>query len=398
VYSNSSDYIKKKPLLTQGFFILFKDFFLCHSQTETLKKIYFTVTNDLVYDQRMKRICGSLAKNDFEAVLVGRRLKHSLPLGKENYQQKRIGCWYNKGKLFYIEYNLRLFFFLLFKRMDGICAIDLDTISPCLVISKLKKIPRIYDAHEFFTGLKEVVTRPAIKKFWTRIERMAVPQFRWGYTVSESIADEFHRLYGVNYATIRNIPVLKPLDHLPVPEKFILYQGAVNEARGFEYLIPAMKMISYRLVICGDGNFMDQLKALIITNHVQDKVELKGMLQPGELWKISQQATIGVAFPENIGLNQYLALANKFFDYIHAGLPQITVDFPEYKKLNDKYGVAVLVNDIEPKTIADSVNNLMADTVLLEQLRQNCKKAREELNWENEEKKLINFYQNIFNS
>jgi len=159
-----------------------------------------------------------------------------------------------------------------------------------------------------------------------------------------------------------------------------------------------MKMITHKLVICGDGNFMDQLKELIITNQVQDKVELKGMLQPAELWKISQQATIGVAFPENIGLNQYLALANKFFDYIHAGLPQITVDFPEYKKLNDKYGVALFVTDIEPKTIADSVNNLMADTVLLGQLRQRCKKAREELNWQNEEKKLINFYQNIFKS
>jgi glycosyltransferase involved in cell wall biosynthesis len=362
------------------------------------KKIYFAVTNDLVYDQRMNRICSSLERNDFDVTLVGRRLKHSPPLKNENYQQTRIRCWFNKGKLFYFEYNVRLFFFLFFKKMDGICAIDLDTISPCLAISKLKNIPRIYDAHEFFTGLKEVVTRPAIQKFWTRIEKWAVPKFKWGYTVSESIADEFHRLYGVNYATIRNIPVLKPLGHLPATEKFILYQGAVNEARGFEYLIPAMKMIGYKLVICGDGNFMHQLKDLIIINEVQDKVELKGMLQPAELWKISQQATIGVAFPENIGLNQYLALANKFFDYMHAGLPQITVDFPEYKKLNDIYHVAVLVNGIEPKTIADSVNNLMADDVLLEQLRENCRKAREELNWQNEEKKLINFYQNIFNS
>jgi len=363
-----------------------------------LKKIYFTVTNDLVYDQRMNRICSSLAKSSFDITLVGRRLKKSLPLKEENYHQTRIRCWFNKGKLFYFEYNLRLFFFLLFKKMDGICAIDLDTISPCLAISKLKNIPRIYDAHEFFTGLKEVVTRPAIKKFWTRIERVAVPQFRHGYTVSESIADEFRRLYGVSYATIRNIPVLKPLDNLPATEQFILYQGAVNEARGFEYLIPAMKMIIHKLVICGDGNFMDQLKDLVIKNQVQDKVELKGMLQPAELWKISQQATIGIAVPENIGLNQYLALANKFFDYLHAGLPQITVDFPEYKKLNDKYRVAVLVTDIEPKTIADSVNNLMADTVLLEQLKRNCIKAREDLNWQNEEKKLINFYQNIFNS
>ena len=144
---------------------MFKDFFLCGSQIETLKKIYFTVTNDLVYDQRMNRICSSLAKNaslpdgqGFDITLVGRRLKHSLPLREENYQQKRVRCRFNKGKLFYFEYNLRLFFFLLFKKMDGICAIDLDTISPCLAISKLKNIPRIYDAHEFFTGLIEVVT------------------------------------------------------------------------------------------------------------------------------------------------------------------------------------------------------------------------------------------------
>ena len=346
----------------------------------------------------MNRICSSLAKSGYNVTLVGRGLKHSLPLKNENYQQKRIRCWFNKGKFFYFEYNVRLFFFLLFKKMDGICAIDLDTISPCLAISKLKDIPRIYDAHEFFTGLKEVVTRPAVKKFWAGIERMAVPKFKWGYTVSESIAEEFHRLYGVNYITIRNIPVLKPLDNLPGSEKFILYQGAVNEARGFEYLIPAMKMIRYKLVICGDGNFMDQLKDLITANQVQERVELKGMLPPAELWKISQQATVGVAFPENIGLNQYLALANKFFDYMHAGLPQITVDFPEYKKLNDRYHVAVVVRDIEPKTIADSVNNLMNNDVLLEQLRQNCKKAREELNWQNEEKKLIDFYQNIFTS
>jgi hypothetical protein len=363
-----------------------------------VKKVYFTVTNDLTYDQRMNRICSSLAENGFDITLVGRKQNHSLPLKKESYEQQRISCWFNKGKLFYFEYNVRLFFFLLFKKMNAVCAIDLDTITPCLAISRLKKIPRIYDAHEFFTGLKEVVTRPAIKKFWTKIEKNTVPKFKYGYTVSESIAKEFNRLYKVNYATIRNVPILRPLDHLPVAEKFILYQGAVNEARGFEFLIPAMKLIHYKLMICGDGNFMDQLKKLIIKNGVQEKIELKGMLQPPELWKISQQATIGVAFPENIGFNQYFALANKFFDYIHAALPQVTVDFPEYKKLNDKYQVAVLTNSIEPKTIADSVNNLMADDVLLKQLRQNCLKARIELNWQHEEKKLIHFYQNIFNS
>jgi glycosyltransferase involved in cell wall biosynthesis len=344
----------------------------------------------------MHRICTSLAEHGYDVVLVGRKLKNSLPLKKEKYRQHRIRCWFNTGKLFYFEYNIRLSNFLLLKKMDAICAIDLDTIIPCYTASILKQIPRIYDAHELFTELKEVITRPAIKKFWTKIEKKTVPKFKLGYTVSDGIAEEFKKRYGVEYKTIRNLPVLKSLDRVPPAEKFILYQGAVNEARGLEYLVPAMKMINYKLVICGDGNFMDQLRELIVANQVAEKVELRGKLLPGELWSISRQATIGVAFPEKEGLNQYFALPNKFFDYIHAGLPQVTVDYPEYKKINDKYHIAALVHDISPGTIANAVNNLMADDVLLNELRQNCLRAREELNWQQEESKLINFYNNIF--
>ena len=95
--------------------------------------------------------------------------------------------------------------------MDAICAIDLDTILPCLRISKLKRIPRIYDAHELFTEMKEVITRPQFKKYGQELKKRAVPKFKYGYTVSESIAEEFKRRYKVNYKTIRNLPVLQPL-------------------------------------------------------------------------------------------------------------------------------------------------------------------------------------------
>jgi hypothetical protein len=90
-----------------------------------LKKIFFTVTNDLTYDQRMHRICTSLAENGYAVTLVGRKLSSSLPLTEKKFRQKRIRCWYKKGKLFYLEYNLRLFTYLLFFKMDAICAIDL---------------------------------------------------------------------------------------------------------------------------------------------------------------------------------------------------------------------------------------------------------------------------------
>jgi glycosyltransferase involved in cell wall biosynthesis len=344
----------------------------------------------------MHRICTTLAENGYAVTLVGRRLANSLQLTEKKFKQKRIRCLFNKAKWFYAEYNMRLFFYLLFKKMDAICAIDLDTILPCLRISRLKKIPRIYDAHELFTEMKEVMSRPSIQKIWTRIEKKTVPEFKYGYTVSESIAEEFFRRYNVKYQTIRNLPVLQPLKTDEHKEKFILYQGAVNEARGLEYLIPAMQWINSRLVICGDGNFMKQLKEIIAEYKLEDKVELKGMLPPDQLQQIAQKAYIAVAVPEKEGLNQYLALPNKFFDYIHSGLPQVTVNYPEYRKINSQFQVGILLDDISPERIATAVNNLLADNVLYVKLQKNCLKAREVFNWQQEEKKIISFYHAIF--
>ena len=344
----------------------------------------------------MHRICGSLANADYNVILVGRKLKTSLPLQLEKYQQKRLNIFFTKGFLFYAEYNLKLFFFLLFKKMDAVCAIDLDTILPCLLISKLKNIKRVYDAHEYFTEMKELLTRPGVRKFWQAIEKFCIPKYQNGYTVSIGLSEQFQKNLKKNYAVIRNLPVLKELSVIEKKEKLIVFQGAVNEARGFEYLIPAMKFINFKLVICGDGNFMNQLKQLIKENEVENKVELKGMLLPDQLTPIAKEATLGIGLAEREGLNQYYALPNKFTEYMHAGLPQIAMNYPEYKTINDQYKVAVLLDNLSTELVVKTINAVMNDDILLEEMHQNALKAREVFCWQNEEKKLVNFYNKLF--
>jgi glycosyltransferase involved in cell wall biosynthesis len=343
----------------------------------------------------MHRICTSLNAAGFSITIIGRKLNASIPLQKLPYHQKRLHCFFNKGFLFYAEYNLRLFVFLLTKKMDGICAIDLDTTLPCLLVSKIKKVKRIYDAHEYFTELKEVRTRPFVKKFWTIVEKFAVPKFQYGYTVSEGLAEEFKTRYKRDYAVIRNLPVLQPYKEV-IREKFLVFQGAVNEARGFELLIPAMKQIPYKLVVCGDGNFMQQLKNLIAENNVIDKVELKGMLQPSELRVIAQRALLGLGFAEKEGINQFHALPNKFLEYMHAGLPQIAMNFPEYQKINKQFEVAVLIDEFSVEAIVKTINQTMEDESQLDNMNKNALTAREMYCWQKEEKFLLQFYQQLF--
>lgn len=353
--------------------------------------IYFTVINDLAYDQRMQRICQTLAKNGFEVTLVGKKLKSSPPLNKEIYHQRRLPCLFSKGKIYYLEFNLRLLLFLLFRKIDIICAIDLDTIVPCYLISRVKKTKRVYDAHEFFSEMKEVVSRRTVYRFWQSVEKKYLPLFSKGYTVSQNIAEAFYKRYGVQYRVIRNVPLLLPGSRHHPKGKDIIYQGAINEARGFEYLIPAMQQIPSKLYIYGDGNFLSQLKELIKKHQVADKVFLMGKIAPDGLRKITPQYYIGINLVENTGLNQYYSLANKFFDYMHAGLPQITMRFPEYQYINSQYEIAVLIDDLQVDGIVTAYRQL-CNQDFYERLRDNCFKAQEIYSWQKEEQKLIDFY------
>ncbi len=382
-----------------------------------MSHIVFTVTNNLTYDQRMIRICTSLAGQGYIVTLVGVKNKNATPLTIHPYTQKRLHCFFSKGFGFYAEYNIRLFFYLLFLKANIFCCIDLDTMLPIYVVGKLRNKKLVYDAHEYFSQQKEIITRPNVYKIWYWIERTFVPKFKLGYTVSYSIAKAFKELYNVDYEVVMNATVLNKKRHDLIKDaevaetkapfgtsrffregfgtSIILYQGAVNEARGLEFLIPAMQHVDAQLHIYGDGNYLAQTQQLIIQNNLANKVFLKGKVLPTELEQITLQATIGINLVENKGLNQYYSLANKFFDYIHAQVPQITMNFPEYKRINEICEVAILLDDLTIETIAKAINELLNNNQKYTLLQTNCIKAREQFNWEVEENKLITFYEKI---
>lgn len=359
-------------------------------------KLVFTVINALNTDQRMQRICTSLHNAGYEVTLIGLKHSKSKALVPQAFKQKRITVWFTKSMLFYTEYNLKLFFNLLFTKADVYCAIDLDTIVPVYLTSIIKNKKRVYDAHELFTELNEVVSRPVILKCWTAVEKFCVPKFKYGYTVNGFIQNYFEKQYQVKYEVIRNLPLANAQINMKhSDEKFIIYQGAVNKGRGFKQLVEAMQTVSIPLHIYGTGNEIENLEQWINEFEVQDKVILKGEVNPQELKQITPTAFCGVTIFEPLGLNQTYSLANRFFDYMMAGIPQVCVDYPEYQTINNQYQFASLVSNIKPKTLSIALNNLVDDSVLYQQLKINASNAQQNLNWQQEEKKLVEFWKNI---
>jgi len=358
-------------------------------------KIICTVTNDLNYDQRMIRICTTLQAAGYDVTLVGFKRKASKPLIQQPFKQFRIPIIAEKGKILYVDYWIKLFFFLLFKRIDILCAIDLDTILPIYYISKIRRKKRVYDAHELFTDLKEVISRPTVHKMWTWIGNHTVPHFKYGYTIGECYAEELKKRYGVNYAIVRNATILKPLELTKKTDRYILYQGAVNVGRCFEQLIPAMKNVDATLIVCGEGNFYEQ--ALTITKQcgLENKVIFIGYVPPDQLTKYTQTAWIGITLFEETSLSNKLSLANRFFDYMHYAIPQLCIKYPEYEKINAQYEIASLIENPTPDSIASALNKLLRDQDYYEKLQQNCIEARKVYCWQEEAKRLLDVYKKI---
>ena len=362
------------------------------------KHIVFTVTNDLNYDQRMIRICTSLVNAGYSVTLVGFKRKKSKPLNQQPYKQVRISIIAEQGKLLYADYWIKLFFYLLFKRFNAICAIDLDTIMPVYMVSVIRYKRRLYDAHELFTELKEVITKPREKKIWDWIERVTLPNFHCNYTVGDYCAKYFKEKYKKDYAVVRNATVLKAYTSPDTQkEPYILYQGWVNEGRCFEDLIPAMKNVKLPLIICGEGNFFERAKHLALEHGLEGKVIFKGFVPPNELKEYTQHAKIGITLFHAVSKSNEYSLANRYFDYMHNAVPQLCMNFPEYRDFNAQFEIATLLDHpTNSDAISAALNKLIDDEVYYNKLKANCMLAREQYNWQNEEKKLLKIYENIF--
>ena len=363
-------------------------------------RLLFAATTDLVHDQRMQRICGSLQAAGYQVQLVGRARPASAPLPAQPYRQHRLRGWFQRGKLFYLEYNLRLLFYLLGQRADAWCAVDLDTALPVWLRARLGGQPLVYDAHELFTETPEVVGRPAVQRAWRWVEGFVVPRARLAYTVGPALARVFAGRYGRPFAVVRNAARLRPAPPgAPAAGGYVLYQGVLNAGRGLEALLEAMPHVRGRLVLCGEGDCSAALRAQAARLGLlaSGQVEFRGFVAPGALRAVTAQAAVGVMLLENRGLSYYYSLANKFFDYVHAGIPQVLIDFPEYRALNDEYDVAELVPALAPAALAAALNRLLpgGDAARARQLAANCRRAAPHLSWEHEEKVLVELYADL---
>lgn len=364
-----------------------------------MKKVILLATSDLVADQRVHRTALTLHENGFVVLAVGRRLKFTPSEISVPYSVHRFKFLFNKGFLFYKFYNIRAFFYLIFHRFDILHANDLDTLLAARLACFFKRKPLVFDSHELFTEVPELINRKFTRGVWLLLEKLLVPGIKHCCTVSEGVAAELNNRYHTNFIVIRNMPFSKPVLHKQYndSEKTIIYQGALNVGRGLERLVTAMQFISNcNLIIAGAGDIEKNLMKLCRELKLNNKISFLGRIPLEELHGITSKATLGVSLEEDLGLSYHFALPNKIFDYLQAGLPVLVSNLPEMKGLVNKYNVGLTIDSkVNAYALADQLNKMLENERQLEEWHENAIVAAKELCWERESNKLLNMYSSI---
>jgi glycosyltransferase involved in cell wall biosynthesis len=357
------------------------------------RRIIISVTNDLSIDQRVHRVAMALVHRGWEVLLVGRHLPNSKPLAARAYAMKRLHLVFKRGKLFYAEYNFRLFLYLLTRRAHTLLANDMDVLGANWLAARLRGRRLVYDTHEYWTEVPELITRPRTRALWLWLEQRLFPRVDAAMTVNQSIAQIYTDTYKLPVHAVRNLPFRRPAwPARTEPGRTLLYQGAVNVGRGLELLIDSLLELpsAYQLKICGDGPEFDTIAAHVAARGLGNRVQMLGFLPFDQLPAHTESAALGFSLEEDRGESYRLALPNKLFDYIQSGIPVIVSDLPEMAAIVRAHGVGEILAATarNPVLLAQAIRGICENPEVWQAYRAASAAAAAELCWEREEGRL----------
>ncbi|UCC80325.1 MAG: glycosyltransferase family 4 protein [Candidatus Zixiibacteriota bacterium] len=285
-------------------------------------------------------------------------------------------------------------------------AVDLDVLLGAYRAARKTGGKLIYEARELYTELEPLQGRNTLKAIWRGLERRLIGKADRVITINESIAGELRKRYGIDKpAIIRNMamPVadVKPVDlrkKFNVPDNFriILYQGVLRSGQGLLYQLEIMKYLDkVAMLFLGAGPIEDHIRKKSVEYGMEDRVILAGRVSPDELLNYTASADAGLLLMEDTAMNNRLALPQKLFQYLAAGIPQIVSPLPEISRFVKNEDTGIVIPLGQPREAAEGIAKFLNDSSRYNEVRENCRKSAKKNNWENESRKLIEIYREL---
>ena len=331
--------------------------------------------------------------------------------------------FYNTFKSLLMPFH-RYFCFLSFYRnayliipngkYDFYHAHDLNTLLLAYLLARRDRSKLVYDSHELYVERNRIkkplrLQKLALQKFESFLIRKAHAVF----TVNDSIAEEMASRYKIpTPKVVMNTPIksnssdslrlgyesLRDILSVPEGSYLLIYIGSITFNRGLEELIMSLKYLSdCYLVVMGYGHdpYKQNLEEIAQKSGVRQRFFFFGPVPTDDVIYYAAGADLGVAPIANACLSYYYCSPNKLFEYMNAGLPVISSNFPELEKVVLGHNIGLTFNPADPADIAKAARNILDDKPRNIQMKKNALKAASIYNWSNESKKLLEIYESI---
>ena len=376
-----------------------------------MKKVCMMLTNPCTNDARVIKEAISLAGNGYNVRILA-TMGDNIPEVEqaEGFTIRRIKRSFKSNTLLgKLEFTLKFTFAALREKADIYHAHDLSTLLECYIASRLNQSKLVYDSHELYGDRSK---RGLGVFLYSTLEKRLIKKADPVITVNKYISNILATTYKLNNSPVivMNCPSLEPsrggtnyatsitpqdIYQIKKNKRIILYQGVIQEGRGGMELIESMKYLDneYYLLMVGDGPLKENLEGRSVKLGLDDRICFTGMVSLRHLSDYTRLADIGVILlSKKKSLNYYYASPNKLFEYIHANVPVLAPNYPFLKEIVEKYDIGMLIDAIGPKEIADKIKLILSDMGNYQRMKENTEVAKRELNWENEEKKLLEAY------
>lgn len=297
---------------------------------------------------------------------------------------------------------------LMRERPDVVHAHDAAMLLPGYLGARLVGARLVYDSHELATGV------PYRERMWASLvrllERAIVPRCDGVVTVSDGIAERLRELYGLAEppVVVRNIPELRAGGGPPGGRAgglrarlgvgdapLVLHQGALAPRRGCEQMVRAMlELPDAHLAFLGDAwpGYAGEIEGLVRALSLERRVHFVPSVPVERLLAWTGEADVGVSLLDGDCENHRLALPNKVFEYVAAGVPVVASDLPELRALVDREGIGRCCAPDDPTALAAAIRDVLARNGAL---TSTLDRARRTLAWEVEQRQLTDLYEHL---
>lgn len=291
------------------------------------------------------------------------------------------------------------------RKPDRYLACDLSAAAAGLLARKLSRAPVIYLAYEIESeqGSGEAVRlQRDVFRAW---ESVILPRVDQLVTPNQARADFYaqrHRLRS-RPVVVRNCPPrmearkskhLQKQLGLPDSTRIVIYTGALIPHRGLDSLVKSAALFHRDIVLVLIGRqenyYRDSLLPLLDLPQLKDRVVFLPYIAPPEIMDYISSADLGVVIYEDVNLNNHFCAPTKLYEYIMLGVPVIAPDLPEPRAVITTYKVGIIVDSVDPESIAAAVNSFFVATcgdVAISEA--DFAEARLALNWQRESAALL---------